>query len=121
VLGVRDLAGEGAPRANRFGNAVSNFFLSRFTGRRLRDTQCGLRRYPVDATLGLGARAQGFAFEAEVVLRAVAKGLTIVEVPVRSLYPPASGRQSHFSVVADPARIVGTVVWTVSELRLRRP
>ncbi|MGH7440991.1 MAG: glycosyltransferase family 2 protein [Polyangiaceae bacterium] len=127
VLGVRDLAGDGAPRANQFGNAVSNFFVSRFAGRLLRDTQCGLRRYPVRATLGLGARASGFAFEAEVVLRAVASGLPVVEVPIRAVYPPPSswrGRPtapagSHFRIPRDPARIIGTVLRTVSELRLR--
>ena len=36
-----------ADAANRFGNDVSNFFLSVFAGRHLHDTQCGLRRYPV--------------------------------------------------------------------------
>lgn len=119
VLGVRDLVQDGAPRANRFGNGVSNFFVSRFAGTPLRDTQCGLRRYPVNATLALGARARGFAFEAEVVLRAIAAGLTVVEAPIRTVYPPPAGRRSHFRVPVDPVRIVGTVLWTVSELRLR--
>jgi len=119
VLGVRDLVRDGAPRSNRFGNGVSNFFLSAFAGRRLRDTQCGLRRYPVRETLGLGASASGYAFEAEVVLRALAAGLPVVERPVEVVYPPASERRSHFRNVRDPARIVTTVVRTVVELRLR--
>ena len=120
VLGVRDLERAGAPRSNQFGNAVSNLFLSAFTGRRLADTQCGLRRYPVREALELGARATGYAFEAEIVLRAVAVGLPIVEVPVDVLYPPDHKRRTHFRNVRDPARIVGTVVRTVVELRLRR-
>ncbi len=120
VLGVRDLVSDGAPRANRFGNAVSNFFVSRFAGKRLLDTQCGLRRYPVHATMALGTRAPGFAFEAEVVLRAIACGLTVVEAPIRTVYPPHGRQGSHFRVPRDPARIVATVLWTVSELRMRR-
>lgn len=119
VLGVRDLLRDGAPRSNRFGNGVSNFFLSAFAGRRLRDTQCGLRRYPVRETLDLGASASGYAFEAEIVLRALAAGLPVVERPVAVVYPPASERRSHFRNVRDPARIVTTVVRTVLELRLR--
>jgi len=119
VLGVRDLVRDGAPRSNRFGNAVSNFFLSRFAGRTLRDTQCGLRRYPVVETLDLGARAHGFAFEAEVILRALAAGLPLVEVPVTVVYPPATERRTHFRNVRDPTRIVTTVVRTVLELRVR--
>lgn len=118
VLGVRDLVGDGAPRSNRFGNGVSNFFLSLFAGRTLHDTQCGLRRYPVAETLALASRARGYAFEAEVVLRALAAGLPVLEVPVKVVYPPAEDLRSHFRSVRDPARIVATVVRTVVELRL---
>src|SRR5262249_10057138 len=46
VLGLRDLVAAGAPRSNRFGNRVSNYWISLFAGRPLRDTQCGMRRYP---------------------------------------------------------------------------
>jgi len=120
VLGVRDLFHDSVPPRNRFGNGVSNFFLSRFARRTLMDTQCGLRRYPVSETLGLGARADGFAFEGEVVLRALAAGLPLVEIPVAVVYPPEQERRSHFRNVVDPARIVATVVRTVLELRLRR-
>jgi glycosyltransferase involved in cell wall biosynthesis len=120
VLGIRDLVRDGAPRSNRFGNEVSNFFLSAFAGHPLHDTQCGLRRYPVSETLALASRARGFAFEAEVVLRAFAAGLRVVEVPVQVVYPRAEDVRSHFRVVRDPARIVVTVVRTVLELRLRK-
>ncbi|HEY1692100.1 MAG TPA: glycosyltransferase family 2 protein [Polyangiaceae bacterium] len=119
VLGVRDLVRDGAPKNNRFGNGVSNFFLSRFAGRPLLDTQCGLRRYPVAATLDLGCRARGFAFEAEVVLRAIGGSVPVVEVPVAVVYPPEEARRTHFHSVRDPARIVGAVVRTVVDLRLR--
>ena len=118
VLGVSDLVRDGAPASNRFGNGVSNYFLSLFAQRTLRDTQCGLRRYPVAETLGLAARARGFAFEGEVVLRALAAGLPVVEVPISVVYSPAGHQGSHFRRVLNPTRIVATVVRTVFELRL---
>jgi len=121
VLGIRDLVRDGAPRSHRFGNGVSNYFLSQFAGRPLRDTQCGLRRYPVAETLALGSRSEGYAFEGEVVLRALAHGLPVVEVPVAVLYPPDNRRRSHFRRVVDPTRIVLAVVRTVAEVRLRGP
>jgi glycosyltransferase involved in cell wall biosynthesis len=121
VLGVRDLARDHAPPLNRFGNGVSNVFVSLFAGRRLRDTQCGLRSYPVAETLALGARSSGYAFEAEIILRAAAAGLPIVEVPVTVLYPAERLRRTHFRTPSDPARIVATVVRTAVELRLGRP
>ncbi len=119
VLGVRNLEQDGAPPRNRFGNSVSNFFLSHFAGRTLQDTQCGLRRYPVVETLALGARSHGFAFEGEIVLRALAAGIRLVEIPIRVVYPPEDERRTHFRGVVDPARIVMAVVSTVLELRYR--
>jgi glycosyltransferase involved in cell wall biosynthesis len=121
VLGVRDLFRDGAPRSNRFGNGVSNFFLSLFARRALLDTQCGLRRYPIGETLALGARADGYAYEGEVVLRSLAAGLPLVEVPIAVIYPPEGAQLSHFRRVVDPTRIVATVVRTVIELRLGGP
>ncbi|HLV19762.1 MAG TPA: glycosyltransferase family 2 protein [Polyangiaceae bacterium] len=113
VLGVRDLARDGAPRANRTSNAISNFFVSAFTGQRLLDTQCGLRRYPVERTLALGMRSDGYAFETEVLLRACRAGVPIAQVPVRVYYPPPRERVSHFHAVRDPAKIVGRVIATL--------
>ncbi len=118
VLGVRSLERDGAPASNRFGNDVSNFFLSYFAGRSLRDTQCGLRRYPVQETLAMGAHARGYAFEAEIVLRALARGLPVIEVPIDVVYPAPEHSRSHFRKVLDPTRIVFTVVRTVLELRI---
>jgi glycosyltransferase involved in cell wall biosynthesis len=120
VLAIRDLARDGAPAANRFSNAFSNAFLSWFGGRPLHDTQCGLRRYPLPETLALGARADGYAYEAEVLLRAARLGKPIVEVPVRVFYPPEEERVSHFHVVRDPARIVASVLSTALFVRRQR-
>jgi glycosyltransferase involved in cell wall biosynthesis len=120
VLGVRDLVRDGAPSSNRFGNRVSNAFLSLFAGRRLRDTQCGLRRYPVTETLGLGVRADGYAFEGEVILRAIAAEISVVQVPIDVLYPAPGRSRSHFRRIVDPTKIVLTVAATVVELGLRR-
>jgi glycosyltransferase involved in cell wall biosynthesis len=114
VLGVRDLARDGAPKKNQFSNGFSNKFLSFALGRTLSDTQCGLRRYPLPETLALGSRATGYGFEAEVILRAARLGWEIVEVPVRVIYPPESERVTHFHSVRDPARIVYRVLYTLA-------
>lgn len=112
VLGVRDLAGAGAPLANQRSNNFSNQVLSLFGGQKLLDTQCGLRRYPVEATLKLNSPASGYAFESDVVLRAARTGLEIHHVETQVHYPTGSERVSHFDSVRDPSRIVGRVVLT---------
>jgi glycosyltransferase involved in cell wall biosynthesis len=112
VLGVRDLIRDGAPKPNRFSNRFSNWWVSRFAGVPLADTQCGLRRYPLAATLALGSDARGYGFEADLLVRAARRGMRIVQVPVRVIYPPKGERVSHFRVVADPTRIVLRLVHT---------
>ena len=114
LLGVRDLARDGAPKKNQFSNGFSNRFLSFALGRTLSDTQCGLRRYPLPETLLLGGRAAGYGFEAELILRAARLGWEIVELPVRVIYPPESERVTHFHSVRDPARIVYRVLYTLA-------
>jgi len=117
LLGVRDLARDGAPGPSQFSNGLSNFWVSLFSGVRLTDTQCGLRRYPLRATLALGSDARGYAFECEMLVRAVRRGIPIVEVPVRVIYPAKAERVSHFRVVRDPARIVLRLVHTALTVR----
>lgn len=117
VLGVRDLASAGAPRANRFSNGISNFFLSRFAGRPLKDTQCGLRRYPVRAVQALAPKGTGYELEAEIVLRAARAGLSIVEVPITVLYPPEEQRLTFFRTRRDVPRIIRRVLQVMAETR----
>lgn len=117
VLGVRDLAAAGAPRANQISNGISNFFLSLFTLKRLNDTQCGMRRYPIPETEALGVGGRGFSFEAEVILRAARAGWQIAQRRVGVFYPPEDERTTHFHVVRDPARIVGRVSLTLVDPR----
>jgi glycosyltransferase involved in cell wall biosynthesis len=113
VLGIRDLYAAGAPRKNQISNGISNFFLSLLARRSLRDTQCGLRRYPIARTLELDGQDDGYAFEAEIILRAIAAGVSIVETPIRVIYPPEHERVTHFDSVRDPARIVRRVIATL--------
>jgi glycosyltransferase involved in cell wall biosynthesis len=120
VLGVRDLALAGAPRANQLSNRFSNLVLSGFARKTLTDTQCGLRRYPIAAVLALGCRAEGYAFEAEVLLRAVAAGIHVTHVPIDVLYPPEHERVTHFDSVRDPARIVVAVLRTMVDVHVLR-
>jgi glycosyltransferase involved in cell wall biosynthesis len=112
VLGIRDLERDGAPGPSRFSNKFSNWWVSRFAGQELSDTQCGLRRYPLHGTLALGSDARGYGFECDLLVRAARVGIPIVELPVRVIYPPKAERVSHFHVVIDPARIVGRLVLT---------
>jgi glycosyltransferase involved in cell wall biosynthesis len=120
LLGVRDLRSAGAPKKNRFSNGFSNAWMSFFAGQRLRDTQCGLRRYPLPETLELGLGGKGYELESEVILKAVRRGIRVVETEVHVIYPPEQERITHFHSVRDPARIVIRILHTAFTTRIER-
>jgi isopenicillin-N N-acyltransferase-like protein len=113
VLGTRDLKNSGAPRGNVIGNRASNFFVSIFNRRRFRDTQCGLRRYPIRTTLALCTHDQRFGFEAEVIFAAMRARVPIHEEPVRVVYPPRSRHRTHYRAFGDTVHIVLRITATV--------
>lgn len=112
ILSVRDMAKAGAPRAAQFSNRFSNWVLSFMAGKQLLDTQCGLRRYPLESTLALECPESGYAFEANLVLRAAKAGIPLLQLKTGVRYPRPEERVSHFDSVRDPARIVVAVVKT---------
>jgi glycosyltransferase involved in cell wall biosynthesis len=105
VLGVRDMVAAGAPPANIWSNGVSNMWVRLLSHRSFRDTQCGLRRYPLRKILTLEPRSTGYAYEAELIFRAVVAGIPIVETEVDVLYDQGDARVTHFDSVKDPIRI----------------
>jgi hypothetical protein len=94
--------------------------MSFFAGQRLRDTQCGLRRYPLPETLELGLGGKGYELESEVILKAVRRGIRVVETEVHVIYPPEQERITHFHSVRDPARIVIRILHTAFTTRIER-
>lgn len=121
VLAVRDLKKAGAPKKNQLSNAFSNWILSLFGGQKVRDTQCGLRRYPVKQTCALGATHPGYAFESDLVLRAARTGMQIFEMDAEVLYPDEQARVTHFDSIRDPAKNVFQIVRTTWEVPHHRP
>jgi glycosyltransferase involved in cell wall biosynthesis len=110
VLGARQHPPGSLAPIRIFGNRFANRWVEIACGAALEDTQSGFRVYPLGATLALGCRAAHFAFETEVVIRAVRAGMAVRSVPVRVWNPPPGERRSHFRGFRDSLRIVFTVI-----------
>ncbi len=110
VLGARQHPPGSLAPIRAFGNRFANRWVEIACGRRFEDSQSGFRVYPIEATLGLGCRVERFAFETEVLIRAVRAGLPVESVPVRVHNPPPHERVSHFRGFSDTTRIVFTVI-----------
>ncbi len=105
IVGVRDFATEGVPGSSRFGRAFGNFWVRVQTGTKVHDIQSGFRAYPVALLQNLTCVSRRYAFEVEIVVRALWGGVKVHEVPVRVDYPDARHRVSHFHKLHDNLRL----------------
>lgn len=109
ILGSRQFSGQ-VPFRSRFGNTITRLVFAVSTGRRITDTQTGLRGYPAGLLDWLrdidGVR---FEYEINVLLKAVEEGRPIEEITIEAIYIE-SNRSSHFRPLADSARVYGPLL-----------
>lgn len=110
VLGVRRIEPGSVAPMRIFGNRFANRWVEIASGQRVEDSQSGFRVYPIRETLALGCRADRFAFETEVLIRAARAGMPIRAVPVAVFNPPVDERISHFRPFVDTVRIIFVVL-----------
>ena len=110
IIGARQFEDLPVAPLKLFGNRFANRWVEIACGQVLADTQSGFRVYPLRETLALHARARHFAFETEVLVRAVRARIPICSVPVRVYYPPIAERRSHFRSFVDTVRIIFVVL-----------
>lgn len=73
-------------------------------GRRIRDSMCGFRVYPLEPTLRVTPSCGDWMdFDMEVAVKLVWSGVEVVNLPTKVHYPEDG--VSHFRMVADNAKI----------------
>ena len=104
MLGARQFAGD-VPLRSRFGNDVTRVVFRLATGRRLQDTQTGLRGYPA-SMLGWLQTIDGdrFEYELQVLLAAKREGIELHEMPIATIYLEENA-SSHFHPIRDSIRV----------------
>ena len=104
VLGTRRFTGP-VPLRSRLGNAVTRVTFTRSTGRRLGDTQTGMRGYPAPSLAWL-QRVPGdrFEYELSVLLQAADQGCLLREMPIETVYLEGNA-SSHFRPIVDSLRV----------------
>ena len=108
IIGVRKFD-ETVPLGSRFGRKFGNFWVHVQTGKKVHDIQSGYRCYPVKLLRTLNVYSVRYAFEVEVVVRALWAGFKVNEIDVSVVYP--KDRISHFSKWKDNARLTLLNTW----------
>jgi predicted LPLAT superfamily acyltransferase len=114
VIGVRRFPQVDVPGASRFGRAFSNFWVRYETDVAVRDSQSGMRVYPLFLVQSLRFLTKRYDFEVEALTRLLWAGAGLTEVDVDVYYPPAGERVSHFDKLRDNVRISMLNVWLVT-------
>jgi len=103
VITVKD--GVAQPPRSRFGRQFGAFWFKFYTGNSIRDTQCGLRVYPLSSIIGLECYHPRYEYEIEILITASWNEIPVKSVPVHLLYLTKEERVSHFRPVRDFMRI----------------
>jgi glycosyltransferase involved in cell wall biosynthesis len=104
VIGCRRFGGR-VPLRSRFGNGLTRAIFALLTGRRLSDTQSGLRGIPRGfAVRILGLAGDRYEYEMNMLLAARRCGVEILEVPIDTIYID-DNRSSHFNPLVDSMKI----------------
>ena len=104
VLGVREFVGH-VPARSRIGNTATSALFWLATGWKLKDTQTGLRAFPV-ALLPALLEVQGdrYEYELRVLLHLAKFRRPVTQIPIETIYE-AGNPTSHFRPLQDSARI----------------
>ena len=103
IIGKRKFDKEHVPFSSRFGRAFGGFWVHIQTGKKITDIQSGYRVYPVDILLTLPLWCKRYAFEVEVIVKALWAGFDVREKEISVVYP--KNRVSHFGVLKDNLRL----------------
>ena len=69
VIGARPFARALMPRARYYSNTIGSRFTSALVGRKIDDSQCGLRLFRLDKLGAIKLRSRRYEFEMEVLIK----------------------------------------------------
>ncbi len=108
-LGVRDFDTD-VPLRSALGNTVMRKLFNSVTDTELRDTQTGLRAYPLALALSCcEIRSDRYDFEMQSLMLALKKDIPIEQLPITTLYEDGNPT-SHFRPLVDSMRVVAVLI-----------
>lgn len=106
ILGVRDFSGGGIPPKSLLGNRMTSFLFALLYGKRLSDTQTGLRAFgPQLLSFMQRIRGSRFEYELQMLISCIQAGIPLVILPIQVIYEQGNSG-THFKAVRDSARVM---------------
>lgn len=106
VLGVRNFSESGIPPKSLLGNRVTSSMFAMLYGKRLADTQTGLRAFgPQLLAFMQGVRGSRFEYELQMLISCIQSGIPIHTLPIQVIYENGN-KGTHFKAIRDSARVM---------------
>ena len=116
VLGSRHFTGE-VPFRSRFGNSITRIVFAVAGGRKLTDTQTGMRGFSLkNAEIFIETDGDKYEYEMNVLFTAVEEKIPITELPIETVYENDNS-SSHFRPIRDSYRIYKTIFLASKSLK----
>ncbi|MCG7378096.1 bifunctional glycosyltransferase family 2/GtrA family protein [Paenibacillus sp. ACRSA] len=109
VLGVRNFSEGGIPPKSLLGNRMTSFIFAMLYGKKLSDTQTGLRAFgPGLLAFMQEVRGSRFEYELQMLISCIQSGIPIHTMPIQVIYENGNAG-THFKAVQDSARVMGVL------------
>lgn len=105
ILGSRNFDGDNVPARSRFGNKMTSVVFRIFHGKKIGDTQTGLRGIPNAIIPGLiDIEGERYEYEMNMLVDCAANNIEMIETPIETVYIDDNS-SSHFNAVRDSIRV----------------
>jgi glycosyltransferase involved in cell wall biosynthesis len=104
IVGNRMADPVGMPWLRVITNKFMSWLISRMTGQRIPDSQCGFRLLSRDVFSGIKIETGNFEVESEMLVKAAAEKVPIDSVPIKSIYSIKA--RSKINPVIDTLRFI---------------
>ena len=102
LLGYRKFS-KPMPHSRIISNTITSKIISILKSKIINDSQCGYRRYKIDAIKNLVFVENGYLFESEILLNSINKNISIENINIRVIY---DNSPSHINKVNDSLNFI---------------
>lgn len=109
VIGQRTLSHKKLPIASYIGNKISSILLYFATGKKIYDTQCGLRVIPKKIfNYGIKLKTNRFDYEFEFLIKYILKSNNVVKKNIKTIYF-ANNKNTKFKKIIDSQMVLWVI------------
>ena len=102
-------------------NTITSFLISRLSGQKIEDSQCGFRLIHKNVLKNLDLTENGYQLESEMIIKAARNGIMIDSLEIPTIYNSEASYMRHLADTLRFIRLIGRETYNkIINKRLRR-